>query len=132
MAASFANKVITITGGAQGIGFATARYVAQRGATVCIADILKHELEKAARRLRTEFKEVKARVDYVDVGNFSQVKEWIESVKHERGKIDECLNGAGTQQQFSMLRSSVLKSKQAFLARSARKSWTMRRKTSTQ
>lgn len=95
MSTPFTNKVITITGGARGIGFATARYIAQRGATVCIADILKPELEKAEESLRAEFKDVKVRADLVDVGDFPQVKKWMDGVKQEYGKIHGCLNGAG-------------------------------------
>lgn len=49
MALPFSTKVITITGGARGIGLATARYLVQRGATVCIADILKPELAKVVK-----------------------------------------------------------------------------------
>ena len=49
MALPFANKVITITGGARGMGLATARYLAQRGSTVCLADVLKPELEQARK-----------------------------------------------------------------------------------
>jgi NAD(P)-dependent dehydrogenase (short-subunit alcohol dehydrogenase family) len=93
----FMNKVITITGGARGIGFATARYLAQRGATVCIADVLKEDLVKAEESIAKECPDASVTHAVVDVTVAKDVNEWINAVKQEFGKIDGCLNNAGRQ-----------------------------------
>ncbi|KAH7196250.1 hypothetical protein BKA60DRAFT_470552 [Fusarium oxysporum] len=51
----FAGKVIIITGAARGIGLATARYLAARGATISLADVLEPELEKAQADISKDF-----------------------------------------------------------------------------
>ncbi|KAH7186988.1 hypothetical protein DER44DRAFT_857894 [Fusarium oxysporum] len=51
----FAGKVIIITGAARGIGLATARYLAARGATISLADVLEPELEKALADISKDF-----------------------------------------------------------------------------
>ncbi|KAH7111902.1 hypothetical protein B0J13DRAFT_590929 [Dactylonectria estremocensis] len=63
----FAGKVIIITGAARGIGLATARYLAARGATISLADVLKPELEEAEADIAKDFpgtRVLHALVDY--------------------------------------------------------------------
>ncbi|OCK74114.1 NAD(P)-binding protein [Lepidopterella palustris CBS 459.81] len=91
----FAGRVITITGAARGIGLATARYLAERGATVCIADVLKEDLTKAEESIKKDFPDVHVTQAEVDVSNSKAVDEWIKSVKEKFGKIDGCVNNAG-------------------------------------
>lgn len=91
----FQGKVVTITGGARGIGLATARYLAERGATVCIADVLKKDLEKAEEGIATDFPDTSVTHAVVDVSDSNVVEEWIKSVKMEFGKIHGCVNNAG-------------------------------------
>jgi NAD(P)-dependent dehydrogenase (short-subunit alcohol dehydrogenase family) len=50
----FEGKAAVITGGANGIGLATAREFARRGARVVLADVDKPALEQAVARLRAE------------------------------------------------------------------------------
>ena len=45
------NTVVLITGGAQGLGFATAQYLASKGARIFIVDLDENKLEKEAERL---------------------------------------------------------------------------------
>ena len=91
----FQGKVVTITGGARGIGLATARYLAERGATVCIADVLKKDLVKAEEAIATDFPDINITHAVVDVSDSDAVDEWIKSVKKEFGKINGCVNNAG-------------------------------------
>ena len=92
----FAGKVITVTGGARGIGLATARYLAARGATVCISDVLEKDLEKAEEGICQDFPDVNVRKAVVDVSKSEEVKKWIENVKFEFGELNGCVNNAGT------------------------------------
>ena len=48
---SLEGKVIALTGGASGIGLATAKLLAQRGAILSLADINGKQLEAAAKSL---------------------------------------------------------------------------------
>ena len=77
------------------MGLATARCLAERGRTVCLADVRKPELEHAKRSLKDDFPDVKVQADIVDVRHGEQVTDWINNVKKNHGRIDGCLNGAG-------------------------------------
>ena len=46
------NKVIAVTGGAQGLGFAMAKGIAERGARLALIDMNAEPLEQAAASLR--------------------------------------------------------------------------------
>jgi len=92
----FQGNVVTITGGARGIGLATARYLAERGATVCLADVLEDDLVKAEESIAAAFPDINVTYALVDVSNSDMVDEWIKSVKEQFGKIDSCVNNAGT------------------------------------
>ena len=91
----FSGKVITLTGGARGIGLATARYLIERGATLAISDVLSDELDKAVASLKVEFPEAEISSAVVNVRDADEVEKWILSVKDLNGKIHGCVNGAG-------------------------------------
>ena len=46
------NKVVAVTGGAQGLGFAMAKGIAERGARLALIDMNAEPLEQAAASLR--------------------------------------------------------------------------------
>jgi 3-oxoacyl-[acyl-carrier protein] reductase len=77
------NKVTLITGGAAGIGKATALTFAREGAKVAICDVN----EAAGQALLPELGP-DARFDVVNVA-------WVENVKAHYGKIDVLVNNAG-------------------------------------
>ncbi|KAM6513589.1 hypothetical protein FALCPG4_015976 [Fusarium falciforme] len=91
----FAGKVIVITGAARGIGLATARYLAARGATISLADILKPELEKATADIAKDFPGTSVLHAIVDVRRREAVDSWIKNTKESFGRIDGCVNNAG-------------------------------------
>ena len=91
----FFGKIITITGAARGIGFATAEYLVERGATVAISDILKENVEQAVKRLEKDFPAREIVSSVVDVCDATAVEEWLLSIKDMYGRLDGCVNGAG-------------------------------------
>lgn len=93
---SFAGKVIAITGGASGIGLATAKTVSERGGTVCIAD----RDPEAITRTEAFFKEkgVPFSITTVDVSVREQVDSWISGIVQQFGRLDGAANIAGVNQ----------------------------------
>ena len=89
--ASLSGKVYAITGGASGIGLATAKQLSQRGATVCIADISAASLAAAD----AAFKEAPHSTTQVDVSQRSQVDAWIAGIVAQFGRLDGAANIAG-------------------------------------
>jgi NAD(P)-dependent dehydrogenase (short-subunit alcohol dehydrogenase family) len=89
----FTGKVILITGGAQGIGFATAQLCAARGASVVIADYNAEAGQKAVANLRQQ----SDNVDFVttDVREPEQVKALIDFIVQKYGRLDRMLCAAG-------------------------------------
>lgn len=92
--ASLENKVIMVTGAASGIGAATARILASRGAILALADVNVDGLEKVAESIRTEgSKAVSTAV--VDIRDRAQVHEWIKATTEQFGPLDGAANVAG-------------------------------------
>ena len=91
----FAGKVITITGAARGIGFATVRYLVQRGGIVAMSDILPDVLDQSFQNLNAEFPEATLTQTVVDVSKREDVDSWIANTMSKFGKIDGCVNNAG-------------------------------------
>ena len=89
-------KVITITGAASGIGYATARYLAARGATLSLSDIQEAELNDAVKSIKTDFPDSKLHSSVVDVTDADTVKAWINETKNVFGKLHGSVNNAGS------------------------------------
>lgn len=92
--ASLAGKVITLTGGASGIGLATAKILASRGAFLAIADLRQAELKTAVEEIK-ESARGKVTAEVVDVRDRAAVRAFLESTLKEFGQIDGCANIAG-------------------------------------
>lgn len=93
--ADIRGKVILITGGAQGIGGATAALCAQRGARVVIVD-LKESGEATAAAIRQAGGD--AIFFQIDVRNQDQVRGLFERVAASHGRLDVLICAAGVLQ----------------------------------
>lgn len=91
---SIAGKVFAITGGASGIGLATAKLVSSRGATVCIADVDPEALKRAEAHFG-QLPGVKYTVTRVDVSKRAEVDAWVEGIVEKYGRLDGAANVAG-------------------------------------
>jgi NAD(P)-dependent dehydrogenase (short-subunit alcohol dehydrogenase family) len=90
----FRGKVIALTGGGQGIGLATARILASRGASLSLADSNSATLAGVEQ----EFKEKNwpVLVEMVDVRSRESVEAWINTTVKKFGRLDGAANIAGT------------------------------------
>ena len=91
---STTGKVAVVTGGCSGIGLATARQFARRGAAVVIASRTADELERAAARVREE-SGARCLAVPTDVKNEEQVTRLVQRTLDEFGRIDILVNNAG-------------------------------------
>lgn len=85
-------KVAIVTGGAQGIGFATARKFLDEGAKVALCDVRGEAVEQAIARLGAD-RAVSGHV--VDVTRRDQIDTMVTTVKKRHGRIDVLVNNAG-------------------------------------
>lgn len=84
------NKVAIITGGAAGIGKATAQLFASEGARVVIGDVDEEHGTTLIKTLGAE-----ALFFKVDVQNRGEVQHWVEEIVARLGKVDILVNNAG-------------------------------------
>lgn len=84
------DKVVLVTGGAAGIGKATALRFAEEGAKVVICDVN----EEAGQATLKELGE-SAAFYKVNVANREDVQKWINEVVAKYGRIDVIVNNAG-------------------------------------
>jgi len=85
-------RVAIVTGGAQGIGGATARRLAEDGARVAIADVDRATAERNAETIRAAGGT--ALVVEADVGRHEQVRAMVERALGEWGRLDILVNNA--------------------------------------
>ncbi|MBL4803119.1 MAG: SDR family oxidoreductase [Emcibacter sp.] len=81
-------KVALVTGGAQGLGFAVAQKLSERGARVFISDINQEHGENAARKLKCEYlhHNISLDTDWVRI---------IDYIKDRAGGLNILINNAG-------------------------------------
>jgi NAD(P)-dependent dehydrogenase (short-subunit alcohol dehydrogenase family) len=84
-----ADKVVAITGGARGIGLATARVLHGLGAKVAIGDIDRSAVKEASDQLGLE---IGRRLDVTDRRSFT---DFLDTVEDRLGTVDVLVNNAG-------------------------------------
>ncbi len=89
----FKDKVVVITGAANGIGRGIAYSFAEKKAIVHLVDIDKKEGENLERELKAN--DTKVFFHHVNVGKLNEVTRMMEEVFKKEGKIDILVNNAG-------------------------------------
>jgi 3-oxoacyl-[acyl-carrier protein] reductase len=84
------DRVTLITGGAAGIGKATAQRFAEEGAKVVLCDVNAEAGEATVGELGPEHSFFK-----VDVTNRQEVQAWVDAVVDKYGRVDVLVNNAG-------------------------------------
>ena len=97
MSHKFEGKVVVITGGASGIGLATAHMLYSRNAILSIADLSESSLSKAVESIQSASPDSTGKISgaVVNVRDRAAVENWIASVAKEHGKLDGAVNLAG-------------------------------------
>lgn len=93
------NKVAIITGGAGGIGKATAKKFIMEGAKVMLVDLKEDVLKKTVEELNSEHVHFHA----ADVSNAENVKAYLEACIFQFGGVDIFFNNAGIEGKFSSI-----------------------------
>jgi NAD(P)-dependent dehydrogenase (short-subunit alcohol dehydrogenase family) len=90
----FPGKVAVITGGASGIGFATARALAARGANLVLVDVEAGALERARQTIGNQFA-VRVETRVCDVSDYAAMMALAEDVVATLGGVHIVFNNAG-------------------------------------
>ena len=89
------NKVIIITGAGMGLGYATAKELASKGANLVLVDYNEKGLTDAKAEISKEFPDVKIIPVAADVSNEEAVKNYVNEAVKAFGRIDGLYNNAG-------------------------------------
>lgn len=93
MSEGIENKVVVITGASSGLGEATARHLAARGASVVLGARRSHRIDALVQELTAAAHNAKAVT--TDVTDSDQVQHLVNTAVREFGRIDVMLNNAG-------------------------------------
>jgi len=102
------NRVAIITGGANGIGYATAQRFVQEGAIVVICDLRQAEIDKAVAALKAGAggRQVEAAGFVIDVTKRDTVDAMVRQVKERYRRIDILVNNAGITKDARLIKMS--------------------------
>lgn len=92
---NFEQKTIIITGGASGLGFATATTLASRGADLVLVDYDKEKLFDAEKVIKEKFPTSKLISVVADVAKEQDVANYVKVAMDTFGRVDGLYNNAG-------------------------------------
>ncbi|KAL4973716.1 hypothetical protein BDW66DRAFT_153578 [Aspergillus desertorum] len=94
---SLKDKVIVLTGGANGIGASLVEHAAQNGAYVCFGDVSAHAGEEIAKTMNANFPSSPPRAIFVqtDVTDYDSVLGLFDKAMEAYGRVDHAVAGAG-------------------------------------
>ena len=94
------NKVAIITGGAAGIGAATAQKFTEEGAKVIIWDLDETKGTTLAQQLNATFAKV-------NTANYAEIEAAAKAVNDQYGRIDILINNAGITRDSSLKKMTI-------------------------
>lgn len=97
MSKKFANKVVVITGGSEGIGLATARLFSEEGAHVYVTARRQAQLEVAVQKIGHGAVGVQG-----DVADPASLDRLYKRIREEHGRIDVLFANAGISESASL------------------------------
>lgn len=92
---NLSGQVVVVTGGASGIGRATCRDLAQRGASICVADFNQKTLDETMTELESEWPGTEVIAQRVDVREEEQVQALFDRAQQIFGRVDALVHSAG-------------------------------------
>ncbi len=93
---SMKGQTILITGGDSHIGWEVVKDLLAQGARVIMACRDENKAKSLASSLKDEDQKKRAIAMKLDLTNFNSIKQFVENIKNEIGKIDILVNNAGT------------------------------------
>lgn len=88
-------RVVIVTGSSSGIGYETARVLAEKQATVIIAVRNLEKGNAAADKIKSGIKDADLRILELDLANLESVKNFAENFKKNYSQLDLLINNAG-------------------------------------
>src|SRR5690606_5890155 len=98
-------KIAIVTGASSGIGEATARQLAAKGAHVIAAARRESRLQALARQIEEAGGQVETAT--LDMADGSQIERLVETVREKHGRIDILVNNAGVMLLAPVMRADV-------------------------
>lgn len=103
------SRIFAITGGASGIGAATSRLLAQRGAAViCVGDISSNNFDELKRAIQQVNPSTEVHCTVLDVTSPLEVEQWMQNIISTHGDLHGAANIAGVAQGAGIRQSPTI------------------------
>jgi NAD(P)-dependent dehydrogenase (short-subunit alcohol dehydrogenase family) len=87
--------VVVVTGSSGGIGYETARVLANKNAAVIIAVRNLEKGHAAAQKIKSQYEKANVKVMRLDLADLSSIKRFAEEFKSTYSRLDRLINNAG-------------------------------------